>query len=155
MKNVALLIVTLLFCGNISAQQDEYSKSFNRLMDAMGMKTTMLETMKQIMPALMAQQPGMSGVSENVLNAVAVVMAEWFAEDMVPTMEEIYKQYFTLDDLNKMSAFFESEVGRKYVANQGAISMQILTRVQDPNLQKLLVERLEKLLEESDNNKIL
>lgn len=145
MKNIALLIVTLLFCGNISAQQDEYSKSFNRLMDAMGMKTTMLETMKQIMPALMAQQPGMSGVSENDLNAVAVVMAEWFAEDMVPTMEEIYKQYFTLDDLNKMSAFFESEIGRKYVANQGAISMQILTRVQDPNLQKSLVERLEKI----------
>ena len=43
---------------------------------------------------------------------------EFDTSELAPVMEEIYMRYFTADELNGLSEFFESPLGRLYIENQ-------------------------------------
>lgn len=51
--------------------------------------------------------------------------------DLVAKITDVYAQTYTVDDLNAMSAFYQSPVGQKVIASQSELNGKMLTVARD------------------------
>lgn len=142
MKKLIVILLSFLFVGNAFCQEDEYSVAFKKLMERTGMSTSLSSTMKQMIP-LMTKDA--SGSQEQVQEVVDVVVV-WVQEDVVPALEVIYRKHFSLEDINKVLEFYDSEIGRKFVEKQSTLAIDVMTLMQESKLQQSLIDRLSKII---------
>lgn len=118
MKNnliLAVLCVIALFTGipTVSAQEPdkEYQEVLNKLMVISGSLASVDKMVPQIMDVMKRQYPS---VSDDTWNAVTEKARQFFKDRLLKTYTPIYQKYMTLDDLKKITAFYESPLGKKY-----------------------------------------
>lgn len=142
MKKLIVVLLSFLFVGSAFCQEDEYSVAFKKLMERTGMSTSLSSAMKQMIP-LMTKNA--SGSQEQVQEVVDVVVV-WVQEDVVPALEGIYRKHFSLEDINKVLEFYDSEIGRKFVEKQSTLVIDVMTLMQESKLQQSLIDRLSKII---------
>lgn len=142
MKKLIVVLLSFLFVGSAFCQEDEYSVAFKKLMERTGMSTSLSSAMKQMIP-LMTKDA--SGSQEQVQEVVDVVVV-WVQEDVVPALEVIYRKHFSLEDINKVLEFYDSEIGRKFVEKQSTLAIDVMTLMQESKLQQSLIDRLSKII---------
>lgn len=142
MKKLIVVLLSFLFVGSAFCQEDEYSVAFKKLMERTGMSTSLSSAMKQMIP-LMTKDA--SGSQEQVQEVVDVVVV-WVQEDVVPALEVIYRKHFSLEDINKVLEFYDSEIGRKFVEKQSTLVIDVMTLMQESKLQQSLIDRLSKII---------
>ena len=142
MKKLIVVLLSFLFVGSAFCQEDEYSVAFKKLMERRGMSTSLSSAMKQMIP-LMTKDA--SGSQEQVQEVVDVVVV-WVQEDVVPALEVIYRKHFSLEDINKVLEFYDSEIGRKFVEKQSTLVIDVMTLMQESKLQQSLIDRLSKII---------
>jgi hypothetical protein len=142
MKKLIVVLLSFLFVGSAFCQEDEYSVAFKKLMERTGMSTSLSSAMKQMI-SLMTKDA--SGSQEQVQEVVDVVVV-WVQEDVVPALEVIYRKHFSLEDINKVLEFYDSEIGRKFVEKQSTLVIDVMTLMQESKLQQSLIDRLSKII---------
>ena len=142
MKRLYALIISFFLFGNVMGQTDEFSEVFKKMIECSGMSTLLDNTINQMAP-MMAQTDPNSNVSEEDFKAVMEVLVEWINDDLLPVMETLYRRHFTVEEMKQVIVFYESEIGRKFVAKQATLAVDMMHLMQDNKLQESLVKRLQ------------
>lgn len=138
MKYIVSLIIAFSMYGSVIAQADAYSQGFKKLMTLSGTTSTLESSMRQIVPILL----GSENIPSEVNAKIADVVVAWTNEDVIPALETTYRNHFSLDDINQIIAFYESEVGRKFVEKQSQVATDLMMMVQDTKMQESLMRRI-------------
>jgi hypothetical protein len=92
-----------------------------------------LEHFEKMMPAMVAQ-------------AHAVFSDPALVDQMVAEAVPLYANTYTVDEIRQLSAFYQSPLGRKMLANMPKLmaqSMEISNRVMMPRIQKLMTQTMQ------------
>lgn len=138
MKYIVSLIIAFSMYGSVIAQADAYSQGFKKLMTLSGTTSTLESSMRQIVPILL----GSENIPSEVNAKIADVVVAWTNEDVIPALETTYRKHFSLDDINQIIAFYESEVGRKFIEKQSQVATDLMMMVQDTKMQESLMRRI-------------
>ena len=117
------------------------------------MRTAMLEQAKSVLPA--ADEQNLTPVQRFKLQDItahmfADIMGAYPASDAMNDLVPIYQKHFTQDDVDAITAFYESPSGRKYVEKTPEIIGEFMA-VLMPKMQakiKPIIDRYQKEMEE-------
>ena len=144
MKRCLAVLLLVAVAAPLQAQSAERIEAAGALLEAMGMAETMQETAELTLQNQLAQNPDISGYADIVEKYMAMAM-DWdeISEDVIRT----YANHFTADELQQLTAFYQSPIGQRFVevSPQLTASIQEITnrRMQAilPQMQQELVQR--------------
>ncbi|MBS9778115.1 MAG: DUF2059 domain-containing protein [Gammaproteobacteria bacterium] len=116
MKKIIVTALVLSFSGAFAAKPSE--ESVRLLMQKVGAGQLGVQVMKQMIPGLKQMVP-------NAPNEFwDDVMKEATPEGLVNQVIPIYQKYLTQEDVNSLSAFYDTEVGKKMISVQPMIARE-------------------------------
>lgn len=150
MKYIISLIIALSLYGTVTAQNDEYSQAFKKLVELSGTTSKLESCVRQML--------SMKNASDRVpaeMNAKATeVVVAWMNEEVMPELEVAYRKHFTVDDLNQIIAFYESEIGKKYVEKGSQLAADLMALMLDEKKQASLSKRISEAYGVSQESKL-
>ena len=146
MRKILFILVLFLGIGEVTIAQtasNQPSKEYIAALKKMIVVSGGDATFKMVIPqmfAMMKQQ--LPNVPEDFWNESEKEMMKTLIDDLVEMLAPIYHKRLTLSDLQEVTKFFESPIGKKMAAVQPAIAsesmavgqqwgMKIATKVQE------------------------
>jgi hypothetical protein len=118
-RNFIVAFFVLTAIGSSAAAQDSVKiKRIHQLMDVMGSGKLGVQVMSNVIDAFKKQNPNVDPQFWDELKK------EINVNDLVNMVVPIYAKYFTDDDIQQMIAFYNSPIGKKYVASLPAITQE-------------------------------
>jgi len=154
---ISFLLLFILVDCNVSIADDRSRKEAEKMMQGIGMKKALEQSMEQILNVQLQQNPTLKPFKKVMLKFFEKHMSY---ESLKPELVEIYSNTFTEAELKEINAFYATDVGKKTIEKMPELmgkGAQIgAKRVQDniQELQKLLKdesERIEKLQDKQSN----
>ena len=128
-----LAVPAVMVATPASAQQQEIAESHlrlgARLAEIVGANQVYVSALnaqrRDILRALASTNPDIGPTITEVVDEVYLDMAAT-TENLFATIATIYASAYNEEDLTEIVAFFESEVGQRYIANQRATDQAVL-----------------------------
>jgi len=157
----ALLALVLMACAQPVRAEDQPASREDvvRMLNAIGMQqqaermqTVMLQQVKTTLPVMddehfsPAQRAKMQDITARML---ADIMTAYPPSDAINDLVPIYQKYFTKDDVDAITAFYQSPSGRKFVEKTPEIMGEFMA-VLMPQMQakiKPIIDRYQKEME--------
>ena len=145
MKQILVAMCLLFLCSvGVKAQDEAYKKAFNEMLEVSGSNATfdqmpqIMEAMKDRMTSTPDGKKAMEGFDFNILK-----------EDMDYLMDllmPIYYKYYTLKDLKKIIAFYQTPVGQKLKSSAPQIAVESVGAMQPfiERISKRFLEQMQK-----------
>jgi len=155
MKTIISLL--LMVACNVSIADDASRKEAEKMMQIIGMKNALEQSMEQILNVQLEQNPTLVPFKDVMLKFFDKHMSY---ESLKPELVELYSNTFTEAELREINAFYVTDVGKKTIEKMPELmgkGAQIgAKRVQDniSELQKMLKDeskRIEQLNDENSN----
>jgi hypothetical protein len=150
MVTVAAFVVTVLLSPVAGAQaiDPEALKTARQLLDAMHASSLSDQMVKQMMTSmaagLEASNPGKGAEVQKLLNEVLLPEISKIKPEMLEASANIYAANFSADELKKLLAYYQSDIGRKMIERlpimiqeQGQVSRAMVAKMM-PDLQAKL-----------------
>ena len=145
------LLLSFLCMSSMSSADTASEKEAEKLLNTMGMKQALEQSISQILDIQLQQNPALSQYKG--------VMLEFFGkhmsyESLKPEMLKIYSEAFTADELKEINEFYATGAGKKTIEKMPTLMLQGgqigAARVQEnigelQAMMKAEAERLEKL----------
>lgn len=126
MKKITTVIVLLLLAASSYGQVDaQYKAALKKMFEVSGTEETYKAALKQIIGMFKQQH---ANVPEAVWTDFEKEFSSTSLSSLVEMLSPVYQKYMTKDDLQKMTEFYLTPVGKKYAANTPFImqeSMQV------------------------------
>ena len=150
MKKIIIFLACTLCIGFVSANEPEDNKTdlINELIEA----TNALDyatSMSDMVVSSIQQQSGLAPeLSVIIADEIKKIMREELIENgfVLDLMHRLYKKHFTLAELKKIVAFYQSDAGKKAASVLPSLSQEAMQITQqhmatiNPKLQKRLFE---------------
>ena len=150
MKKIIIILACSLCIGFVSANEPEDNKTdlINELIEA----TNALDyatSMSDMVVSSIQQQSGLAPeLSVIIADEIKKIMREELIENgfVLDLMHRLYKKHFTLAELKKIVAFYQSDAGKKAASVLPSLSQEAMEITQqhmatiNPKLQKRLFE---------------
>lgn len=123
-----VLIITTILCSSLTtcfAQTDNYKASLKKMLEAGGTEATFKVAIKQMFDMFKKQY---TNVPENVWTDFEKEFSQTSMDDLVDMLAPVYEKHMTQADLDKISEFFQTPIGKKYATSSPLImqeSMQV------------------------------
>lgn len=135
MKKIFIYMILLLTVSIASQAQED--KAYETAMVKMLEVSKTMEAMKQLAPQISAmvkqQAPNAPQELWNELEKMMVSMYDQIIKSMIP----VYQKYLTLADIQEITKFYESPVGKKLADSNTKIAMEAM-----PVAQKIAQETM-------------
>jgi len=122
-----LLLPALLLCLPVLTHADEASHkaAAMKLVTKIQSKEAMLAAFSSMIEPVTKRMEA-QGIPAVAIKEVNEAMVDWFNkevdfETIVPKMADLYKQEFSEEELNSISAFYDTPVGKKMLTKQAAL----------------------------------
>ena len=104
------------------------------------------ENMCAMMTATYVQMKENLGLGEAQCKEMAHGITDLIYDDLVKASVDIYKKYFTLEDMKTLCEFMSTPVGQKFAKSNGAVSTEVMAAVgpMQGKIQKYVMEYLSK-----------
>lgn len=139
---------------------EESLAAANRVLEVSQTKKMLDMAMEQVR-TMQKQQIQSLGLDEDnaakaqeIMDKTQVALDEFLNwEDMKESIATSYAKVFTVDELNKLAEFYESEVGQKFIEKSPQLMQEMMTRMQQrmPQLQQRLHEITQEVMAEEDS----
>jgi len=117
-KLISILAFTLLFTSLSYGQDDKtYTKAIKRMYEVMGTDSTFKKIINQSISMYKAKYP-----KEKSWNDVETELNNTSLDEMINMLSPVYKKYLTLSDIEEITRFYETPVGKKYIKSMPAIT---------------------------------
>lgn len=143
MKKISILfILIILLVTTTFAQQNntEYKKAIQKMISVSGSEKTYTVAINQMITMMKKQK---SNVPAEFWDKMAVEYSKTSMTDLIDMLVPIYQKHLTLSEINQMTAFYESPIGKKFAAKTPLImqeSMQVGQQWGMKISQKMLAE---------------
>lgn len=118
MKKVLLLLLIIVSFQGVCAQNEEsavaYEAKVQELLKVGGTEAVFKASIESIFGMYEQQNAGNDTVLK-LLEAVKDDMGNQPLEDLVAMLTPVYKKHFTMEDLDQLIAFYNSDIGKKLV----------------------------------------
>lgn len=142
--SIALCLTLLLSATSASAQDNTYRKALNEMLEASGS----LSAIKSMVPQMISMmQRTYSNVPDDFWKTFGEVMTKKADTRFLDIYVPIYQRYLTLDDLKKITAFYQSPVGKKLAKATPVMTAEAMEAGQQLG-QEIAQEIVERLTEE-------
>lgn len=123
MKNFFILLAFLCFFSSVSRAQSsvEYKTAVQKMLMASGSENTFKAAVGQMF-TLMKQQK--SSVPEEFWKTLETEMTKTSMPDLIALLVPIYQKHFTVDDINQLTAFYQSPIGKKFAEKTPLITQE-------------------------------
>lgn len=127
MKTITTIIALLLITFGLSFGQDdtEYKAKLKNMFEMSGSEETYQTVIKQMISMYKEQ---FSNVPEETWNDLEKEFLKTSIDDLVDMLVPVYSRHLTIDDIQKITEFYETPVGKKYAEKTPLImqeSMQV------------------------------
>ncbi len=121
-KFLLSLVLVVMLVPVVSAQSnDPYSKALKEMFAASGSEETYKTVIQQMMGMFKAQY---SQVPADVMDQLEQEFLKASMDDLADMLVPVYKKYLTIDDINGLTAFYNTPLGRKYAQQSPAIMQE-------------------------------
>lgn len=122
-----IIIIITILCGTLTtfAQTDNYKASLKKMLEAGGTEATFKVAIKQMFEMFKKQYPN---IPDNVWADFEKEFSQTSMNDLVDMLAPVYEKHMTQADLDNISQFFQTPIGKKYAASSPLImqeSMQV------------------------------
>lgn len=138
------LLVALLWCALVAtaAAQQPTDESIDRLFTVLnteGMMNNMMSSMDRISQTMMQQSGRQPTPADEALRErmKALTLEEMSWANMKPKLAQVYRESFTQEEIDGLIAFYESPVGRSYVAKMPLVMAKTM-QVSQQQMQSLM-----------------
>lgn len=147
-----MIFIFSVFVNLLSANDDEFRKAYDKFMEVSNANSVMFGD-EPVLSPIYKQLRGI--LNEKQLEDFKAYMKQIYAEMEAEAMEasyEIYKKYFSLEDIKYLIEFYQTEQGKKYAQALPDIWRETFDRADDftkkymPRIQ----EKIESILENRD-----
>ncbi|GLB47712.1 DUF2059 domain-containing protein [Neptunitalea lumnitzerae] len=118
MKKVFLLLFIIVTLQGVCAQNEEsavaYEAKVHELLKVGGTEAVFKASIENIFAMYEQQNSGNDSVLK-LLEAVKDDLRNQPLEDLVAMLTPVYKKHFTMEDLDQLIAFYNSDIGKKLV----------------------------------------
>ena len=148
MRLKLIMIVSLIFLvtSQLSAQEtisEDYKNALREMLDASGIKQN-YDTMIKGMFDMYRRQ--MSEVPSEIMDGMEKEFSGDALEDLINLLIPIYHKHLNIEDIKQLTAFYNSEVGKKFVEKTPVIMREAMIVGEDWG--KSIGEKFIKKLEE-------
>lgn len=158
MKKLALLTVMIGFMSlQLFAQQNKKEKIIElfAVMKSDKMVNTMMDNLTGTFKKSISTQGHMSERAQNAYLSYVMDEAKAMAKKLInDDMAEIYSNYFTVEEIQKLIDFYKTPEGQKLIELTPAIQKDLMTNVMNkyvPDLQEKFTKKMKELMKEEND----
>ena len=143
MKAILTLFASLFLIAAQCQVNDEYKTSLKQMLELSGTEETFKTAIDQVLGMYKQNKPG---VPENVWTEIYNEFSKTSLNDLVELLAPIYQKHLTLQDVKKITEFYQTPVGKKYASKTPYIMQESMQAGQQWGM-KLAYNIAEKLKE--------
>lgn len=145
-KTIFLFAFFALFTTVASAQTKEYKLAVQNMLSASGAEQTFKASISQIMVMMKQQKPD---IPQDFWTVMETEFGATSIRDLIDLLAPIYEKHLTIDDLNQLTAFYQSPVGKKFAQKTPLITQESIQAGQNWGMQ--LGEKIANKIKEKYN----
>ncbi len=115
---MTLSVMVGVLCGSQAFADKASEMSAEKLLNAMDMETTLSHSIEQMLNLQLQQNPSMAPYKETLATFFKKHMSY---ESLKPEMIKLYAEAFTAAELNEITAFYNTAVGKKTIEKMPAL----------------------------------
>jgi len=123
MKKIILLFTLILLTATLSFSQDKavYRESFKKMMIANGSEQTFKTVIDQMVNNYKSERPE---VKQEIWNELGETFHKVGIEELLDLLLPIYQKHLSLEDINNMTAFYQTPTGKRFAEKTPAITQE-------------------------------
>jgi len=119
-KLISILAFMLLFTSLSYGQDDKtYTMAIKKMYEVMGTDSAFKKIINQSISVYKAKYP-----KEKSWNDVETELNNTSLDEMIIMLSPVYKKYLTLSDIEEITRFYQTPVGKKYINSIPAITQE-------------------------------
>jgi len=119
-KLISILAFMLLFTSLSYGQDDKtYTMAIKKMYEVMGTDSVFKKIINQSISVYKAKYP-----KEKSWNDVETELNNTSLDEMIIMLSPVYKKYLTLSDIEEITRFYQTPVGKKYINSIPAITQE-------------------------------
>lgn len=148
MKNI--LFTLAFFCvftiNSFAQNNTEYEMAVQKMLTASGAEKTFKASINQMFSLTKQQQPE---VPSEFWTTMEDEMLKTSIKDLIELLVPIYQKHLTLEDINELTAFYQSPVGKKFAEKTPLITQESIAAGQQWGM-KIGQKIIDKIKEKSN-----
>lgn len=123
MKKIVLLfaLTVLTVISSFSQDKATYRESLKKMMIANGSEQTFKAVIDQMVNSYKLERPD---VKEEIWNELGDTFHKLGIEELLDELLPIYQKHLPLEDINNMTAFYQTPTGKRFAATTPAITQE-------------------------------
>lgn len=143
---ITLALVSLFAINGLAQNNAEYKSAVQKMLTASGAENTFKASVTQMFGMMRQQQPQQSNdfwvsmENETLKTSIA---------DLIELLVPVYQKHLSLDDINQLTAFYQSPIGRKFAEKTPLITQESMAAGQQWGM-KIGQKIIDKIKEKSN-----
>ena len=143
---ITLALVSIFAINGLAQNNAEYKSAVQKMLTASGAENTFKASVTQMFGMMRQQQPQQSNdfwVSmENEILKTSIA-------DLIELLVPVYQKHLSLDDINQLTAFYQSPIGKKFAEKTPLITQESMAAGQQWGM-KIGQKIIDKIKEKSN-----
>lgn len=143
---ITLALVSIFAINGLAQNNAEYKSAVQKMLTASGAENTFKASVTQMFGMMKQQQPQQSNdfwVSmENEILKTSIA-------DLIELLVPVYQKHLSLDDINQLTAFYQSPIGKKFAEKTPLITQESMAAGQQWGM-KIGQKIIDKIKEKSN-----